>query len=375
MPRWKPRSEKLANLSPWVLILLTAPLPLFLLGYVGYQWRTKTTKLGIIEEQFLERQNSVLAHDAGYVAERVSELLSHAAVDVKTLALTPPSVRKNFLELQQFAILGAAGQSAGAEPPMGAAKLRYNRSLVMRVADQNIEWYWEADSRAAPIKSLSECITGKLCDRALLDSSLKLREGEVLYGKALRIYTPKGVTPNDNRAGLSVAYRQAGKIYFLTVDYRHFWALLSSSTFPYANKRDWLRSYGEGNYLYLVDRSADMLIHPKSWHVAGVDEATGQPVAPMKEDADEGMRPLNLLGYKTGILRPYFDRLLNESFPRNSVDIFEAKNLGGTSRVLSVVPVFLSEGQFLKTGLFGHLIVGCALDYFREPKEKRQPYY
>lgn len=369
--------RKFQALSPWVLILLTAPLPLLLLGYIGYQYHSKTTALGRVEEQFLERQNTVLAHGATGIAERVSELLDHAATDVRTLALMPPSpqARAKFVELQEYDILGAGGRPVGSELPMGLPELRYNRALVMNAANTSFDWYWEADRRVPALKALSQCEVVKLCDRPLLESALQMPEGSIVYGKALRVYTPKGVTPNDNRAGLSIAFRGKTQIFMLTLDYRHFWHLLSVPSFPYASKRDWLRSYEDGNYLYLVDRSADMLVHPKPWHVAGVDEKTGEPVVAMKEDADEGRHPLNLLAYKTGGLRTYFDRLLNESFPRNAVDIFEARNLGGTSRVLSVVPVFLKQGQFEKSGLFGHLIVGCALDYFREPKEKRLPYY
>jgi hypothetical protein len=372
----KVAKEKVATLSPWVLILLTAPLPFLVLGYVGYQWHSKTTSLGRVEEQFLDRQNTVLAYDATRIAERVSELLDQAAIDVQTLGSLPTKqARERFVQLQTYNGLGGGVRRSGSEFPMPLPSLRYNRALILSLNSSDFEWYWEADTKAPRLKGITDCSVLELCDRNLLESIAKLSSGELLYGKALRIYTPKGTSPNDSRAGLSVAYRLGSKIFLLSLDYRHLWHLLSIPSFPYASKRDWLRSYEDGNYLYLVDRASDMLVHPKFWHVAGIDSRTGLPVPPMKVDADEGQHPLNLLAYRTGNLRAYFDRLLNESFPRNSVDIFEGRNLGGTSRVLSVVPVLLNRGQFLKSGLFGHVVVGCSLEYFQEPKEKRLPYY
>jgi len=40
-----------------------------------------------------------------------------------------------------------------------------------------------------------------------------------------------------------------------------------------------------------------------------------------------------------------------------------------------VAPILFSKGQFKETGIFGHVVTGCSVDYFEEPKEKFLPYY
>jgi hypothetical protein len=92
-------------------------------------------------------------------------------------------------------------------------------------------------------------------------------------------------------------------------------------------------------------------------------------------DADEGTHPINIAAYQNGLLKDYFDRLLKKSFVEAGVDIFQADNLAGVKRILSVVPVTLTRGQYKATGMFGHVIVGCSLDHFQEPKNKLVPYY
>src|SRR5690606_1143016 len=101
-------------------------------------------------------------------------------------------------------------------------------------------------------------------------------------------------------------------------------------------KRDLLKSYENGNYIYLVDTHNDILLHPKTWHVAGVDPATNRWVKPMRTDEEAGTGRLNIAEYQGEKLREYFRRLLSKSFVQRNVDIFRAPNLGGTNRVLSV---------------------------------------
>ena len=117
------------------------------------------------------------------------------------------------------------------------------------------------------------------------------------------------------------------------------------------------------------------MAHPKFWNVMGIDSETGLRMVPMKVDSDEGLRPMNIRAYQGEKLRGYFDRLLNRSFLQRTVDIFQASNLGGNHRVLSVAPILLQKGQFQKSGVSGYVVLGCSVDFFQEPKEQYVPYY
>lgn len=109
--------------------------------------------------------------------------------------------------------------------------------------------------------------------------------------------------------------------------------------------------------------------------MTGVDPKTFLRMRPMELDSDEGTHPINIQHYRGEKLRTYFQRLLNRSFLQKTVDIFQASNLGGGNRVLSIAPIILQKGQFQKSGVYGYVILGCSVDYFEEPKEQYVPYF
>ena len=197
----------------------------------------------------------------------------------------------------------------------------------------------------------------------------------MLFGGVLRWYTRRGESESLDGAILPVIGRSERGYYLLGVDYRFIKEILMHPTFPYEARRDLLQSYQNGNYIYMVDSNFDMLTHPKTWHVTGFDRTTAARVTPMKVDADEGSHPLNVQKYQGERLRDYFERLLKRSFLQKSVDIFQASNLKGTNRVLSVAPILTNRGQLKQSGVYGYVILGCNVDYFEEPKEKYVPYY
>jgi hypothetical protein len=84
---------------------------------------------------------------------------------------------------------------------------------------------------------------------------------------------------------------------------------------------------------------------------------------------------MNIAKYQGEKLRQYFTRLLKLSFVSKSVDVFSAPNLKGTNRVLATAPILFSEGQFQSSGVFGHVVTGCNVDYYEDPKEQAIPYY
>jgi hypothetical protein len=223
---------------------------------------------------------------------------------------------------------------------------------------------------------LSECREIDLCDRELIDKIMAGKPGDLLYGDVLRFYNPAATSETGaSAAGISVAYRTDKAIYLLTLDYRQLRDHLTDPTFPYDTKRNLQQAYKNGNYIYIVDSHLDVIVHPNYGHVVGIDPATGKKVPPMKSDADENTHPINIAAYQQGKLKAYFDRLLSRSFVQKGVDIFQAPNLFGTKRVLSVAPILLSRGQYKKTGVFGHVVIGCNVEFFEEPTESFIPYY
>ena len=181
-----------------------------------------------------------------------------------------------------------------------------------------------------------------------------------------------------NRSGIdvyTVLFRGEENIFELGLDYRHLKSLMFAPTFPYRSKTDLLHAYSNGNYVYIVDGQDDIVLHPKYWHVTGVDAKTQTRVRSVKEDADMGSAKLNVSDYTGQKLGEYFRRLLKKSFASRAIDIFRAPNFGGTNRVLSVAPILVRQGQFSEDGVFGHVIIGCNVDYFEEPTEQYVPYY
>lgn len=370
---FKTNGEGNSKVNAWLLILLTAPVPLIAFGYLGYRWMNARTDYNRMITQMIQRQNAVLANDAFTVARNVSHVLERAAYDIQTLALVPPT-SQNFLKfylsrVSQVSQVNQKDESIEAIPlPM------YNEIIALNLHGDEILRFKNGKQEKA-LRRLSDCQDKNLCDVHLIEKAIQSPVGEVYFGGLERWYAPEGAIEIDEGAHLPLAYRAMDGIYILGIEYRYLKDMLSEPTFPYERKRNLLQSYQNGNYIYIVDSNMDFIAHPKYWHVTGVDRSTGKRAIPMKADSDEGKHPLNIAAYQGERLKEYFERLRTRSFLQKSIDIFEAPNLRGTNRVLSVAPVLLSKGQFQRSGVFGYVVLGCSVDYFEEPKERYVPYY
>lgn len=368
-----PPGDPRPNVNPWLIIMLTAPIPLFLVGFLLVKWYTENSDLKRTTRYFVQRQNTVLAYDAMEVSSGISDLLEKTARDVRIMGLLPRNA-------QAFSRFYAEQMSdytqfyTENEPPKSVPLPFFNHQLVLspsgdvrlRLIDGKVD---------TSLKKVSDCQLKDLCDRELLERALKLKVGEHWFGRVVRYYSPDGKPDDSDRASLDVAYRAADAILVLGIDFKHLKDHMTTPTFPYEAKRNLLKSYANGNYIYIVDSDNNVIVHPKYWHQAGIDRSTGNWMPPMKVDADEGKKFLSISAYQGSRLKNYFDRLMKVSFQTKGVDIFQAPNLGGTLRVLSVAPIFLSKGQFKTTDVFGHVIIGCNVEYFEEPSEKLVPYY
>ncbi len=368
-----PSQKQKPNVNPWLLILLTAPIPFVLVSFVLVRWYRENTDLRRTAHYFIERQNSVLAYDAMEVSTGISDLLEKTARDVKLMALLPQTVAayKKFYHAQMSDYTQFYTDN---EPPKDIPLPFFNRQMVLSPKGDVVLSLLDGQLDTS-LKNITQCKAKDLCDGELLEASLKLKPGAERYGRIMRYYSPEGTEEDSNHASLGIAYREANSIYILGIDFRHLKDHLTTPTFPYEAKRNLIQAYQNGNYIYILDAEDNIIVHPKHWHQSGVDRATGEWVAPMKTDADEGKHPLNVRAYKGGKLKDYFDRLLSKAFVQKGVDIFQAPNLSGTNRVLSVAPIFVSKGQYETSGVFGHVIIGCSVEYFEEPSEKAVPYY
>lgn len=370
----RPRNvERGSFFNPWIVALITAPIPLLLFLLFLYKWHQQKTESERVKGQFIERQNTALAYEALEVSRRVAELLEIAVRDAQTLSLIPPTpsayekfyrshVAKvtrydestNAVRLEQVPVYNELVYLDGS----GAERLRLASGKITQSG-----------------ASLSACSGKDLCDKAMREATLKLSPSEIRVGGLMRLYSPKGVPEREEGAHLPVAFRAANGIFIVGIDYRQLREILYMPTFPYHPKKDLFRSYLEGNYIYFVNSEYEFIAHPKYWHVTGIDPDTGLRVPGVVNDTELEKRPLNHATYRGEKLGDYFHRLMTVSFTQRSVDVFQAPNLTGTIRVLSVAPIIFSRAQFAKTGIFGHVIVGCNVDYFAEPKERVEPYY
>lgn len=358
--------------NPWSLILLTALVPVVVVIFMLYRWYEERTDFKRVTSQFIQRQNTVMAYDAVEIATGFGDLLEKAGRDVQILSIVPPTL-ENFTKFNDSQIgtyTRYTGENSGTQEPLPF----YNRMSLYRTSGELVLALADGKPIHEP-KNLEQCETIDLCDRPLVQIAKTLKPGELYYGKLMRYFSPEGTPEIEDKAGLSVAYRAAKGIYFLQIDYRHLRDHLTSPSFPYDPKKNLIEAYQKGNYLYIVDSRYDIITHPHYWKAAGIDKKTGNWVTPMKDDSDTGRHPINIAAYQRGVLREYFQRLLNVSFKEKGVDIFLAPNLAGTSRILSVAPVLTEKGQFKETGTFGHAVVACNVEYFEEPKEMIVPYY
>lgn len=369
----KKNAEKISRVNPWLLILLTAPLPLILVGYMVYKWSTARTDYTRVTSQMIQRQNTVLAQDAMTVARDMSFLLETIARDIQTLSLVPPTPG-NFLKFY-LSRISQVTQIHSKDDSVSVIPLPLYPEIIYLNAQGDEILRFRNGKQERNLRKFSQCQESNLCDPKLIQKAVHSPVGELYYGRLMRWYSPEGTVEQDDGSYFPVVYRSGDSILLLGIDYRYFKDLLSEPTFPYERKRNLLQAYQNGNYIYFTDSEFDFVAHPKHWHVTGIDRTTGRRALPMKVDSDEGSRPLNIVAYQGDRLREYFERLRTRSFLQKNVDIFEAPNLKGTSRVLSVAPILLSKGQFQKSGVFGYVVLGCNVDYFEEPREQYVPYY
>lgn len=358
--------------NPWLLILIATPLPLLALGFFLFKYSTSRLDFTKLNQQMIERQNRVLANDAISVAAELSYILNEAGRDIETLAMLPvkDSVALEFHRIHngQVTITESRDDSV-----VTLTVPLYNQVSIFDLKGN--EKIRIQSGALSPLRKLGECSGLNFCDRKALESILYSAPGTLQYGHLQRWYAKDGETEDLTDAHLPLYYRALDRVVVLGIDYRYFRHIMTLPTFPYERKRDLLHSYQNGNYIYLVDDEFNLIVHPKISHVTGLDRQTGERVAPFTLDSEEGTRPLNFSKYQGEKLRDYFTRLLTRSFQAKSVDVFQANNLGGTKRVLSVAPTLLNRGQFTETGVFGHTVLGCNVDYFEEPRERYVPYY
>lgn len=361
------------SLRPFFWGWFVLPLPLLFLVVFFVKWHQQGVELDKIKSLFIQRQNNVMGFNALEVATGFSDLLEKAARDVQLLALLPrtPESLKKFTTVQtgDFTRFDPKNHAVIQEP-MGF----YSWVSIRDLTGKQIIGINHGKVTTAPV-ALSECHRKNLCDAGLIEKAMKLKPGAVHYGRLLRYFTAEGNEDKNEGAALGIAYRTPTHIYTMGIEYLQLRDHLTTPTFPYDTKRDLESAYRKGNYIYIVDEQMNVITHPLTWVEAGIDRATGEWVTPMVNDADGGKHPINVAAYKDGKLKDYFSRLLNVSFTANSVDIFRANNLNGTNRILSVIPISLSKGQYQSKGVFGWAIIGCNIDHFEEPKERFIPYY
>lgn len=348
-------------LRPWLIILLTGPLLIVGLGLGIQRWQTQKQDAARLTEHFVQRQNKVLAYDALRAGQAFAQLLSQAARDVRLLSTLVPS-SGNYVRFFEALRSGK-----------GAGFPEYNRLLVW---EKGGPLRWVQAGKSGEYASVDLCLPSQLCDRATLEKAQFIPIGKALVGKGLRWYTPRALPLSIPEEGtLSVAFHGTKGVYVLGVDFKSFAPLLRLPTFPYQERGDLLQDYENGNYIYFLDENTDLLAHPRRWHTMGMDRSTGKPMAPMRSDAEVGTRPLNFRLYQYGKLRPYFDRFLARTYRDGEVDVFQASNLSGMSRIISIAPVFLDAEVFEQKGPYGYVGVGCAVEHFQEPQERLVPYY
>lgn len=360
-------------LNPWLIILLTAPVPLLLAVFLVLKWHNQKTDFTKVTSYFVQRQNAVLAHNAMEISGGISDLLEKGWRDANILSVMPVTQEnfEHFYKVQVGEIMLFDEKNEYSKQGL----LNFYNKLMFISPKGEVKIYIRNGVPDKSLHSVSECRLSQLCDRDLLDQAMKLKVGGARFGRVLRWYSPEGVPEDTTDASLSIVFRAPNGIYLVGLDYRHLKDYLSVPTFPYMPKKNLLQAYTNGNYIFIVDNLNNFIIHPKYWDEAGIDKKTGKWVTPMQVDADEGNHPINIAAYKGGKLSSYFDHMLKKSFTQNTVDIFEALNLVGTIRVVSVAPIAFSRGQFEQEGLFGHAIIGCNVDYYEEPRERFIPYY
>lgn len=357
----------------WLLLLLTAPIPLTLFGVLSYQWYQRQTDSTRMSRRFLQRQNTVIATDAKEVAHQVSALLIEGSRVVRTLPLlkSAPTVWRNFL----ISLSGPVSQWNRASFSVEHTDLPLFTELSKWDSRGRELVRVNSEGAHLPLRNFDNCDVRSRCELNVLKEMHALPDGVLRIGRLIRWYSPEGMADDNKGASLWFGYRAGGNIFIAALDYRHMQSVLLTNTFPYERRGDPLEGYQSGNYIFVVDSEKNVLVHPKYWHVYGIDRTTGLPKEPFETDEGDGKGPLNIAKYRTGKLRPYFDRLLGQSLRQNTVDVFSAINLKGTNRVVATAPILFHEAQFQDSGIFGYVIAGCNTDDYDAPKEPTSPYY
>lgn len=364
----KPARPKLGTS---LFFLLVAGGPIGLMLFLVYPWYLERKNFSSLTSQFVQRQNQVLAQDAITASRYLADFLERASKDIETLSLfvSQPQTAANFIQSQIKEV------SLYTESGISRVSLPIYKEAVFLNPDGSAQWRIEHGKLQTTGRSTTDCKKNPLCDWSLRSTALQIPVDTLKWGGLLRWYQSEKEGEDDSSGAIHLAYRSNQGVVILALDYRMIKSIQTLPLFPYDPKENVLQSYEQGNYVYVVDSDTNILVHPKYWHVVGVDRTTGKPQTPIKKDSDEGAHPINIAAYQEGKLREYFDRLLKVSFPQRSVDIFKASNLSGMHRILSVAPILYSKGQFAKLGTFGHVIIGCSVQHFEEPKERIVPYY
>ncbi len=363
-------------LPSWVLILLTAPVLFGAVIYASYLWHERLhghkEETAQISKQFIQRQNTILAYDAVAISRQVSELFEMVVRDVQTFSLIPakPESWLAFYESHSAQI----SEYDASKHALNHVSIPIYSELIKLNSSGN-EVLRFRTGRITRNRVLAECTEKKLCGRKFLEEILRQSKGKVYIGRLLRWYSKEGEPEDNVDAMIPIGYHLGSHIYVLSLDYRHLMEILYPPSFPYREKKKLIEAYQDGNYIYIVDDLRNIIAHPKYWNVFGIDKSTGKWIEPMRTDQQDGQHPINISAYQGEKLRDYFKRLLNVSFVQEGVDVFQASNLRGVIRVLSVAPIRLALAQYKETGIFGHVVAGCHVDYFEEPKEKLIPYY
>jgi hypothetical protein len=353
-------NESLKN--PWVLIsVIIPPLSLFAVGiyYFISQERDNFDKKMV---SFNQRQNKVLAYDAVETSGYFVRLFEKAGIDVKTLAQIP-STQKSFTRFRNNQKGQIRDYSHKQVKKIWVSY--YNSMAVINLKGNHISLLENGKHSTGP--TLEQCKDQALCDHQLIKALQKEIPGQLVFGTLKRWYSTKDEPENEKGATWRVGIKINNGIYVLGIDYRHLKNILYNASFPYTEKRNLLTAYSKGEYIYFVDDQFNIILHPKYWHIPGMNPNTDTSVNPALVDKQIGYGPLNLKLYQGEKLKSYFNRLLNVSFRLKGVDLFRAPNLTGRTRVLSVAPLKFSFDGIKKT--LGHVIVGCNVEQFEEPKE------
>lgn len=358
--------------KPWLLLLLTAPVPLILFGILSFQWYRKQTDSTRIMHQFIQRQNSVIGMDAKNVATQFTHLLLQGVRVARALPALKNDIQSRRILLKSFR------QPITEWNPRSRSIETNMRGLFTEISEWNLslsETVRTNESGLLPTRNGHNCDVRNHCDLALLEALVASPKNTLRIGSIVRWYTPEGMEDSNEGSSLGFAVRTENRIHVASLDYAHLKHFLLANTFPYERRGDPIEGYLSGNYVYVTDANHNVIAHPKYWHVYGFDRTTGKAIPPMTKDSESGTHPLNIAAYREGVLRQYFDHLMNQSFRLRTPDVFSAVNLKGTLRILASAPIFLKEGQFQEDGIFGHVITGCNIDYYSNPKEQKVPYY